>query len=86
MISKGVVIDNLWFSMLDQDWDVVKQAFVKWLDPSNFDERGIQKERLSDIRMRLKASLNGCFFINFSVCCFSYLHFLFNFLIQQFKA
>lgn len=61
MISKGVVIDNLWFSMLDQDWDVVKQAFVKWLDPSNFDERGIQKERLSDIRMRLEASLNGCF-------------------------
>jgi RimJ/RimL family protein N-acetyltransferase len=46
MIVKGRNRDTAWFAMLDAEWPARKAAFEKWLDPSNFDAQGVQKEKL----------------------------------------
>jgi RimJ/RimL family protein N-acetyltransferase len=48
MIVKGRNRDTVYFSMLDSEWPARKTALEQWLDPSNFDEGGRQKRRLSD--------------------------------------
>jgi RimJ/RimL family protein N-acetyltransferase len=50
MIVKGCNRDTAWFSMLDSEWPARKAAFERWLDPSNFDEAGRQKESLAALR------------------------------------
>lgn len=47
MVMKGKNRDTAWYSIIDDEWPRVKQAFQRWLDPSNFDEAGHQKQRLS---------------------------------------
>lgn len=49
MVVKGRSRDTAWFSMLDSEWPKRKEAFEKWLQPSNFDEEGRQKTSLSAI-------------------------------------
>jgi RimJ/RimL family protein N-acetyltransferase len=46
MIIKGKNRDTTWFSMLDSEWDSRKRAFEAWLDPQNFDDKGMQKSSL----------------------------------------
>ncbi|EDP63024.1 putative GNAT-family acetyltransferase [alpha proteobacterium BAL199] len=41
--------DTAWFSILDTEWPALKAAFRRWLDPSNFDGQGRQKQSLSDL-------------------------------------
>jgi RimJ/RimL family protein N-acetyltransferase len=48
-IVKGRNRDTAWFSMLDKEWPERKRAFERWLDPSNFSDDGVQKQRLSDL-------------------------------------
>ena len=48
-IVKGQNRDTAWFSMLDTEWPQRKKAFEHWLDPSNFSDEGVQKQRLSDL-------------------------------------
>jgi RimJ/RimL family protein N-acetyltransferase len=55
MIIKGKNRDTAWFSILDSEWPLVRKALEAWLDPSNFDTKGRQKERLEDLRERLSA-------------------------------
>jgi RimJ/RimL family protein N-acetyltransferase len=38
--------DTAWYAILDTEWPVLRDAFVAWLDPSNFDSRGNQRSRL----------------------------------------
>ncbi len=40
--------DTAWFSVLDSEWPVLKQKFIHWLDPKNFDEMGQQVNKLQD--------------------------------------
>lgn len=47
MIMKGQNRDTAWFSMLDKEWPVHKAKLERWLDPSNFNERGEQLSSLS---------------------------------------
>jgi len=47
---KGRNRDTAWFSILDSEWAVCKQAFEGWLAPSNFDADGLQVKRLADFR------------------------------------
>ena len=47
MIVKGRNRDTAWFALLDHQWPARKAALEAWLAPSNFDENGIQKTRLS---------------------------------------
>src|SRR5262249_32373814 len=42
MIVKGRGRDTAWYSMLDSEWPARKEAFERWLDPGNFDDRGRQ--------------------------------------------
>ena len=46
-VVKGRNRDTAWYSVIDQEWPVLKEAFLQWLSPSNFDEQGKQKTRLS---------------------------------------
>src|SRR5690606_2022235 len=54
LIVKGENRDTAWFSMLDREWPLMKAAFETWLDPANFDAAGAQRERLEDVRGRLR--------------------------------
>jgi RimJ/RimL family protein N-acetyltransferase len=47
MIIKGRNRDTAWFSMLDSEWPKRKEAFERWLHPSNFDANGRQRIGLS---------------------------------------
>ena len=46
-IYKGRNRDTAWFSILDTEWPATKQAFERWLDPTNFDGDGDQRKALS---------------------------------------
>lgn len=50
MIVKGKNRDTAWYSIIDSEWPQVKQAILKWMDDSNFDENGKQKSRLEAFR------------------------------------
>lgn len=45
-VYKGRNRDTAWFSILDKDWPHVKAGLEEWLDPSNFDDGGVQKTAL----------------------------------------
>jgi RimJ/RimL family protein N-acetyltransferase len=46
MIVKSLNRDTAWFSMLDREWPAGKAAFEAWLEPGNFDTRGVQLRAL----------------------------------------
>ena len=48
-IVKGRNRDTAWYAAIDTEWPAVQKAFLRWLDPSNFDEKGKQRIRLSDL-------------------------------------
>lgn len=56
MIVKGRNRDTAWFSVIDSEWPALAEAFRVWLDPSNFDARGRQRERLSDLTRLVRAN------------------------------
>jgi RimJ/RimL family protein N-acetyltransferase len=47
MWVKGANRDTAWFAMLDRDWPALRREYRRWLDPGNFDARGIQKTPLA---------------------------------------
>ncbi len=49
MVYKGRNRDTAWFSVVDSEWPSLREAFAAWLSPSNFDGKGRQRERLSDL-------------------------------------
>ncbi len=49
MVYKGRNRDSAWYAMTDGDWPAIRGAFESWLAPENFDEQGIQRERLSKL-------------------------------------
>jgi RimJ/RimL family protein N-acetyltransferase len=46
-VVKGRNRDTAWYAMIDKEWPALREAFLRWLDPSNFDEQGRQRARLS---------------------------------------
>ncbi|MEH6390782.1 MAG: GNAT family protein [Sulfitobacter sp.] len=48
-VVKGRNRDTAWFAMIDSEWPGLKEAFEAWLSPSNFDDAGMQRERLGDL-------------------------------------
>jgi len=46
-VSKGRNRDTAWFSIIDAEWATIKQRLQAWLDPSNFDESGLQRSALA---------------------------------------
>lgn len=41
--------DTAWYAAIDQEWPELEDAFVRWLDPTNFDRDGEQKTKLSEL-------------------------------------
>lgn len=46
MITKGRRRDTDWFSVVVEEWPVVRAAHERWLAPENFDDDGRQRSRL----------------------------------------
>jgi RimJ/RimL family protein N-acetyltransferase len=42
--------DTAWYSVIDREWPVLRAAFERWLDPSNFDAEGHQRAPLASFR------------------------------------
>lgn len=55
MIVKGRNRDTAWFSVIDSEWPALAEAFGVWLSAANFDARGRQRERLSDLTRLVRA-------------------------------
>jgi len=48
-VVKGRNRDTAWFAAIDTEWPALCEAFQLWLSPANFDDAGMQRERLSDL-------------------------------------
>lgn len=51
-IVKGRNRDTAWYAAIDKEWPVLRDAFQRWLHPTNFDEQGRQRLRLSALIAR----------------------------------
>jgi RimJ/RimL family protein N-acetyltransferase len=51
-IYKGRNRDTAWYSILDAEWPALRDGFLSWLDASNFDADGTQRQPLSAFRSR----------------------------------
>ncbi|MEI6459098.1 MAG: GNAT family protein [Pseudomonadota bacterium] len=49
VVYKGRSRDTAWYSILDQDWPRLRGGYTAWLEPTNFDEHGRQRQRLQDL-------------------------------------
>jgi RimJ/RimL family protein N-acetyltransferase len=49
-VYKGRNRDTAWLSVLDREWPALERAFVRWLDPANFDAAGRQRMSLARAR------------------------------------
>jgi RimJ/RimL family protein N-acetyltransferase len=49
VVYKGRNRDTDWFSITDAEWPRIRAAHEAWLDPTNFDEAGAQRQRLGDL-------------------------------------
>lgn len=56
-VYKGRSRDTAWYAVLDGDWPALREAFTKWLDPANFDQRGRQRTRLSALTRPILRSI-----------------------------
>lgn len=55
-VVKGHNRDTAWFAAIDSEWPALKEAFAAWLNPSNFDADGNQRERLGDLTRLVRVS------------------------------
>lgn len=55
MVVKGRNRDTAWFAVIDSEWPALREAFLAWLSPSNFDANGQQRERLSELTQLVRA-------------------------------
>ena len=53
VVYKGRTRDTDWFSITAEEWPALRDAHRRWLDPANFDERGRQRVRLSELTAAL---------------------------------
>ncbi len=54
IIYKGRNRDTAWYSIIDTEWIVLKEAFECWLDPENFNAQGNQGKHLSELVNRAR--------------------------------
>jgi RimJ/RimL family protein N-acetyltransferase len=50
IVYKGRSRDTAWYSITDREWQALKPAYERWLDPANFDTEGRQRRRLAEMR------------------------------------
>ncbi|MBW8880892.1 MAG: GNAT family N-acetyltransferase [Asticcacaulis sp.] len=49
VVTRGRRRDTAWYAVIAEDWPDVHARLEAWLDPGNFDENGVQKQRLSAV-------------------------------------
>ena len=50
IVNKGRNRDTTWFAIIDRDWNGgLREAYLRWLEPANFDAAGAQKLKLSEL-------------------------------------
>jgi RimJ/RimL family protein N-acetyltransferase len=49
VVYKGRNRDTAWYAAIDSEWPELERAFLRWLDPANFDKDGRQRARLSEL-------------------------------------
>jgi RimJ/RimL family protein N-acetyltransferase len=50
IVNKGRNRDTTWYAIIDRDWrGGLNDAYLQWLDASNFDAAGAQKRKLSEL-------------------------------------
>jgi len=54
-VVKGRNRDTAWFAIIDSEWAPLREAYAAWLAPVNFDAKGRQRERLSDLTRLVRA-------------------------------
>lgn len=47
VIVRGRTRDTTWFSIIDEEWPALRQAYEAWLAPENFDAAGRQRQQLA---------------------------------------
>lgn len=47
IVTRGRNRDTAWYSIIDSEYPALRTAYDKWLSPSNFDDNGVQREKLS---------------------------------------
>jgi RimJ/RimL family protein N-acetyltransferase len=52
-VVKGHNRDTAWYSVIDTEWPALREAFERWLSPTNFDAQGQQRVRLSELTLPL---------------------------------
>jgi RimJ/RimL family protein N-acetyltransferase len=53
IVNKGRNRDTTWFAIIDKDWNGgLQDAYLRWLDPGNFDAAGKQRQKLSELTAR----------------------------------
>lgn len=55
-VVKGRNRDTAWFAVIDSEWPALCEAYRAWLAQSNFDGKGWQQERLSDLTRLVRAN------------------------------
>ena len=50
-VAKSRNRDTAWFAIIDKEWPDIRSCYERWLDPSNFDADGHQKDSLSALVM-----------------------------------
>ena len=58
-VYKGRNRDTAWYAAIDREWPALRAAFERWLDPANFDARGRQRARLSDLTSAALVAAGG---------------------------
>lgn len=54
-VVKGRNRDTAWYAVIDRDWPALQAAFIRWLQPGNFDAAGRQRLALSALTAPLLA-------------------------------
>lgn len=57
-VVKGRSRDTAWFSVIDGEWPRLRAAFVRWLDPENFDGEGRQRVALGALTRPLLGAVD----------------------------
>jgi RimJ/RimL family protein N-acetyltransferase len=52
-ITRGRNRDTSWFSIVDKEWPVLREAFERWFEPGNFGPDGKQRRPLASFRPRI---------------------------------
>lgn len=58
-VYKGRSRDTAWFAATDGEWPALRAAFVRWLDPANFDADGRQRVALAELTRPLLHRADG---------------------------